>query len=278
MFINEKDKAVFKENGVLILPKFYDVEKDIVPIQKAIYGIVGLVIKKYKLPIKREPFHPDSFDDGFQEVLKSNRKFASEIYDAIKQIPAFIRLVGNEKHECVFSQLFDTDAPGVAAVGYGIRIDNPFEDKFRAPWHQEFLSQLRSLEGVVYWSPLLAISESLGPVEFCVGSQKEGVLPVRTLDPENPGKSGAYGVRIIDEEKYVSKYEHIAPLTKPGDLVVLDWHVLHRSGKNNSQGSRWSMQMRYFNFDNEMGVRLGWCGSFAAGVDVKEILPEYIRD
>ncbi|MDX8396331.1 MAG: hypothetical protein R8K22_07960 [Mariprofundaceae bacterium] len=178
MLISRENKAIFEKDGVIILKGFYDVDEEIVPIQKAIYNIIGLVIKKYQLPIARLPFNPNCFDEGFQEVLKSDRQYASEIYDAVKQIPAFIRLVGNEKHEMVFSQLFNTEVPGVAAAGYGIRIDNPREDRFRAPWHQEFLSQLRSLEGVVFWSPLLAISEELGPVEFCISRYKVELMEV----------------------------------------------------------------------------------------------------
>ncbi len=276
--ITDSEKSKFKEDGVIILQGFYDLKREIEPIQWAIYEIIGRVIDKYGCPITRQPFSPETFDSGFNALIATNRGYGSEVYDAVKQIPAFIRLLANERHEQIFSKLFDTDLPGIAAAGYGIRIDNPREDRFRAPWHQEFLSQLRSMEGVVYWSPLLKITEALGPVEFCVGSQVEGVLPVRTSDPDNPEKSGAYGVRIVDEESYISKYEHIAPLTEPGDLVILDWHVLHRSGKNISDRSRWSMQMRYFNFDDETGQKLGWCGSFSAGVDVRSVLPEYILD
>jgi len=276
--ISDQEKASFKKDGVIILRGFYDLEKEIRPIQYAIYEIIGLVIEKYGLPISRQPFSAETFDSGYNELIGMNRSCGSEIYDAVKQIPAFIRLLANERHEQIFSKLFDTKLPGIAAAGYGIRIDNPREERFRATWHQEFLSQLRSMEGVVYWSPLLKITEELGPVEFCVGSQAEGVLPVRTSDPDNPEKSGAYGVRLADEEKYIAKYPQISPLTESGDLVILDWHVLHRSGKNISDRSRWSMQMRYFNFDDEMGTKLGWCGSFSAGIDVKAVLPEYILD
>ncbi|GAV19740.1 phytanoyl-CoA dioxygenase [Mariprofundus micogutta] len=276
--ISDEDKSKFKKDGVLVLRGFYDLEKEIKPIQHAIYEIIGRVIGKNGFPIKQLPFSSDTFDSGFNELIGMNRGCGSEIYDAVKQIPAFIRLLANERHELIFSQLFDTKLPGIAAAGYGIRIDNPHEERFRASWHQEFLSQLRSMEGVVYWSPLVNITEELGPVEFSIGSQVEGVLPVRTSDPDDPEKTGAYGVRIVDEEKYLAKYPLVAPLTSPGDLVVLDWHVLHRSGRNIAQTSRWSMQMRYFNFDNEMGIKLGWCGSYSAGVDVKAILPEYILD
>jgi hypothetical protein len=268
----------FHENGALILKGFFDPKDEIAPIQKGIYNIIGLIIRKYKLSIVRKSFHPDCFDDGFQEILNTNRKYASEIYDAVKQIPAFIRLIGSKQNEQIVSQLLGTDIPGIAAAGYGVRIDHPFEEKFRAAWHQEFLSQLRSLQGLVFWTPLLTIDEKCGPVEFCPGSQTEGVLPVQTTDPDNPNKSGAYGMRIINEQQFLSKYEKVAPLTQPGDLIIMDWHLLHRSGKNISQRSRWSLQMRYFNFDDKMGEKISWCGSFSAGVDVKTLLPEYILD
>lgn len=39
----------FNRNGVLILKGFYDLERDIRPIQQAIYEIIGLLIAKYKL-------------------------------------------------------------------------------------------------------------------------------------------------------------------------------------------------------------------------------------
>jgi len=34
------------------------------------------------------------------------------------------------------------------------------------------------------------------------------------------------------------------------------------------------MQFRLFNFNDAMGQRLGWRGSFAAGVNFAEIVPE----
>lgn len=276
--LSAEQNEAFRKDGVLLLKGFYNIEEEIIPIQKAIYNIIGLYIKKYDLEIERQPFQPENFDDGLQQILKINRQYASEIYDTVKQIPAFIRLVANPKHEKILQQIFDTEIPGIAAAGYGIRIDHPREDKFRASWHQEFLSQLRSMEGIVCWSPLRSVTEDLGPVKICPGSHVEGVLKVSTTDPDNPNKSGAYALRLIDEEKYLAKYEVIAPLTEPGDLVLLDWHVLHCSGKNISNKSRWSMQMRYFNFDNDLGSRINWCGSFSAGVDVKSILPEYFVD
>ena len=167
--------------------------------------------------------------------------------------------------------------PGVAAGGYGIRIDNPSEDRYRAEWHQEYPSQLRSLDGLVYWSPLVAMTPALGPVRFCPGSHRAGPQPVLTSGGHD-GKTGAYAVRLRDETQLLETYEQVAPLTSPGDLVIVDFLTLHASGYNTSDRSRWSLQFRYFNFDDPTGLAHGWKGSFAAGVDFRSIHPELCAD
>jgi Phytanoyl-CoA dioxygenase (PhyH) len=264
----------FHLNGVLILRSFYDLTTEIEPIQYAIHRIIAILINKYQLPIQQLPFSRENFDSGYQELITYDRQIGGEVYDAIKQIPGFIRLVVSANHDTIFSQLRQSDLPGVAAAGYGIRIDNPLEDKYRAPWHQDYPAQFRSLDGLVFWSSLVPVTQSLGPVEFCIGSHKNGLAPVYTNDPKNPDKSGAYALTIKNEESLISSYPHIAPLTQPGDLIIIDFLTLHRSGLNISERSRWSMQMRYFNFHEPTGIKIGWKGSFASGVKVEEVHPE----
>lgn len=277
-FLTKDQLAEFHRNGVLILKGFYNLDRDIRPIQQAIYEIIGLVVSKYELPISRPAFLPEFFDAGFQQLIALNRAYGSEIYDAIKQIPDFIRLVSHPVHEQLFRELRSGSIPAIAAGGYGMRIDNPNEDRFRANWHQEYPAQLRSLDGLVYWSPLVPIKEDLGPVEFCLGSQVEGPISVYTQDKTNPEKVGAYSLTLKDEDVLLKKYPHVSPLTNPGDLVIIDFLVLHASGHNKSQRSRWSMQARYFNFAEPTGRSHGWKGSYAAGVDFRNIHPELCAD
>ncbi len=264
----------FNLNGVLILKSFYNLTTEIEPIQYAIYCIISILIVKYQLSIQQLPFSSNNFDSGYQELIAYERQIGGEVYDAIKQIPGFIRLVASAHHDAIFSQLRQTDLPGVAAAGYGIRIDNPLEEKYRAPWHQDYPAQFRSLDGLVFWSSLVPITQSLGPVEFCIGSHQHGLAPVSTNDPKNPDKSGAYALTIKNEENLIASYPHLAPLTQPGDLIIIDFLTLHRSGINISTRSRWSMQLRYFNFTEPTGIKIGWKGSFAAGVKVEEVHPE----
>jgi ectoine hydroxylase-related dioxygenase (phytanoyl-CoA dioxygenase family) len=276
--LSEEQVGQFNKDGLLIVRNFYDLEKDILPIQHAIYNLLEILIRKYNLPIIQKPFSSADFDSGYQELIAHDRKIGGEVYDAVKQIPAFFRLCAHLKNDLVLRQLRGTDMPGIAAGGYGIRINNPGEERFRAEWHQEYPSQLRSMDGIVLWSPLVNVTKELGPVQFCLGSHSEGPVPVYTKDPLNPDKKGAYGLILKGKDELLSKYPVSAPLTAPGDVVLVDFMTLHASGHNVSKRSLWSMQLRYFNFREPTGIRNSWCGSYAAGVDFTKIHPELVAD
>jgi hypothetical protein len=271
-------KRRYARDGYLLLRRFYSLRRDILPIQRAVHAIIGLVIRRHGLPIRQRPFGPERFDSGYQELIAANRAAGGEVYDAVKQIPAYIRLVADPRHERLLAELRAASVPGIAAGGYGIRIDNPREERYRAPWHQEYPAQLRSLDGLVLWSPLVKLTPELGPVQICVGSHRLGPLPVHTRDPANPDKAGAYALILKDEAKVVAPFEQAAPLAAPGDLLILDFLTVHASGHNHGSRSRWSMQMRLFNFREPTGMRIGWKGSFAAGVDFRKIHPELCVD
>jgi ectoine hydroxylase-related dioxygenase (phytanoyl-CoA dioxygenase family) len=118
----------------------------------------------------------------------------------------------------------------------------------------------------------------LGPVQFCRGSHREGMIPVLTVTEDPAAAAGAYALRLKGEAQILARYEHVAPLLSPGDLVVVDFLTVHASGFNTSDRSRWSLQFRYFNFDDPVGLAHGWKGSFAAGVDFRAIHPDLCAD
>jgi hypothetical protein len=264
----------FRANGVLVVRSFYDLDADIEPVQRGVHEVIGQVMARHGVTDVRCDYRRENFDDGFLDLIRGRRAVGGEVYDAVKQIPAFLRLVAHPSHEDLVRQLRHGAVPGVAAGGYGIRIDIPFEDKYRAYWHQEYPAQLRSLDGLVYWSPLVPVTREMGPVEFCPGSHKLGLLPVVNAAADSSGRSGAYALKLRDEEKLIDRYEKIAPLSSPGDLVIIDFLTLHASGYNRGLRARWSMQFRYFNFSESTGRAHGWKGSYAAGVDFRSVHPE----
>jgi hypothetical protein len=266
-------RAVFREQGFLLLPGFYDLDSEIRPIQQALYRIIGLVAEQHGLPLARPPFTPDTFDAGYNALIARDRSVGSAVYDAAKLIPAFLRMLASAKNEQLFAAMRDTDLVGIGAASFGIRIDNPREEQFRSQWHQEFLYQPQSLDGLVYWSPLVEIKENMGPVEVCAGSHRDGLCVYRK-GGKYANKSGAYRIGLADEAAVVARYAKAAPLTRPGDLLILDYLTLHQSGFNISERSRWSMQFRLFNFCEPTGRKLGWQPSVTAGTAIETLFPQ----
>jgi hypothetical protein len=262
----------FRQNGFVLIRGFYDVDTEVAPIQAAIRDIVLAVAGRHGVSVPAStPL--EAMTTGYRTLIGHDRSWGAEIYDAVKQIPAFLRLVSSDKNDSIFRALRDNAIPGIAAGGFGIRIDNPSEDRFRSPWHQEFPAQLRSLDGVVFWTPLIAIAANMGPVEIAAGSHAEGIIPVYE-ENATAGRVGAYALRLDREEERLARYSRVAPLTQPGDLILMDFLTMHQSGENRSDRPRWSIQFRYFNFNEPLGQRIGWTGSFAANVDFRHIIPE----
>ncbi len=269
-----ENAAQFAKDGYTIIKGFYNPQEQIEPIRQGIRWIVASLCRKYGVTAPTDTVE-DAIGEGYLALAAANRDWGGEVYDAVKQIPAFMQLVSSQDNVQLFKALRSNSKPGLAAGGYGIRIDAPAEEKFRAPWHQEFPAQLRSPDGIVFWTPLMSLTKDLGPVELAIGSHKEGIVPVQ-YDDGGVGKTGAYALRLENESERLSRYEHAAPLTEPGDLILMDFLTLHQSGKNVGNVPRWSIQFRYFNFADPAGVRLSWKGSFAAGQNFADMLPELL--
>ena len=274
MLISSENKAVFEKDGVVVLKGFYDVDEEIVPIQRAIYEILGLIICKYKLNIEQSEFCPESFDACYNEVVAVDRSYGGEVYDAVKQIPAFLRLISSKRSEQLFAELRQTDLVGIGKASYGIRIDHPNEDQFRSQWHQEFLFQPQSIDGTVLWTPLVPVKADMGPVIVCQGSHKDGLRKCRKHGKYSD-KAGAYKVGLADEKEVIDSYNQSAPLTNPGDLIIMDYLTIHQSGINVSDRCRWSIQSRFFNFRDPAGINIGWKPSVTVGTDIEDIFSEY---
>lgn len=264
----------FNRNGFVVIPGFYNVEEEILPIQKAIYEIIGLVMTRHGLGANRQAFSAENFYAGYRELIEVDRSYGGEIYDLVKQIPAFLRLISSPRGESLFCQLRGTDVPGIGTASYGIRIDNPGEDRFRSHWHQEYLFQPQSIDGIVIWTPLLPIEKNMGPVTACLGSHKDGLRKCARTAPYSD-KSGAYKIGIVDDELIAASYPQTAPLVAPGDLIVMDYLTIHQSGYNTSDKPRWSIQSRFFNYRHPSGMETGWKASVTAGTDIEAIFADY---
>lgn len=266
------DKEIFEKNGYLIIRNFYDYFEDILPLHKDIRRIIQIVAKLNG--IKYED--TGRWSDGYLEIREQTALGGGHIYDAVKQLASFHRIITKPKAIEILSILRGEGSIfGVAKNGCGIRIDNPGDIKFKTNWHQDYSGQLRSPRGITIWSPLVDITPELGPITFARGSHLGGVFPIHTVDKRYPDiKVDADAYTLENEEERMSKFDHDQPLLNVGDAVFIDFLNVHKSGDNIADHSRWSMQLRYFDFTEPVGASHGWSGGVRSGVDFKTIHPE----
>ena len=275
MILTDTQKKEFYENGYLILKNFYNIEDEIKPLQKSIYDLIGLVIDRSGFSIKRDEFSPQNFYDGYLDLIGKDRKIGGLVYDIIKWCPEFIKIMGSDKNVKLFKEIRDCSLVGICTPAQGIRIDNPNEEKYLSHWHQEFLYQPQSIDGIVYWSPLVDLTSEMGPVKVCSKSHLDGMKKYFITEAIE-GQPKGYSISIDSKVINSSSYEIVQPTLKVGDLILMDYLTIHSSGRNVSNISRWSMQLRYFNFNDKNGKELGWLPPITVGTDIESIFSKYI--
>jgi len=283
MELNKAQIQHFNEKGWLHIPSFYDFKTEVFPILRGIWDISLSVAKRHSVKLNTPEFSEDTFDVPYYMLKDLNRKYASEVYDLIKQIPAFVRLIGCEKNVSLYEQLRPNSAVGVGKGSFGIRIDNPDEKEFATYWHQDYLSHFGSPDGLVLWSGLAPVTEDMGPLLLLSGSHKDGIQPLCVRTKNYTSKTASYqenanNYAIKNEKNLVEKFKSEFLETGWGDIVILDYLTVHKSGANVSKRARWTMQHRLFNFNNEEGQKIGWHGGFATGVNPNDVYPEYFTD
>lgn len=202
---------------------------------------------------------PESFDAALLELRSQSPEGAGRVYDAIKKMPPFMQWAVDQLHVDLTRQLLGTENVGVASRGWGMRIDYPLDTKHVTQLHQDIVSQLCGPRGVVIWAPLRDVTSDMGPVVMYPGSHLEGVFPIETLG------TASQDFVIRDEAEVRSRFSSIAPEVKAGDAVVIDFMLLHESGRNISARPRWSMLTRMFDAGDRHSIRIGWRGGLQEG-------------
>jgi len=114
--LTDEQLAAFTRDGFVVLPNFYE-RAEVEAVQRGVHSIIGLLIEQHSLAIEQPPFAAETFDAGYQALIAHDRALGGVVYDAAKQIPAFIRIVASAQHEAVVRQVRGTDAPAIAAGG-----------------------------------------------------------------------------------------------------------------------------------------------------------------
>ncbi|MEJ0010458.1 MAG: phytanoyl-CoA dioxygenase family protein, partial [Alphaproteobacteria bacterium] len=270
----EQYRRTLETDGFVRIEKFY-APAELAPLKERIARIIRTVYAQHMgSQAPAEGFDSEALQQAYMEMVHHDRKLGGLVYDAVKLIPEFLRITASERNVALAGALRGSDFMGIIRGGDGIRIDNPSEETFRAPWHQDYLYQLSGTGALVFWMPLVDIPQEIGPIEACIGSHRDGPRPIYYTDEKFAGTS--YGMQLANEEQIINAYPRTKLTCAAGDLLVIDFLTLHRSGFNRTRFPRWSMQLRYLDFNDPHGAAIGWRGGFSQGNTLAAIHPELV--
>jgi hypothetical protein len=211
----------------------------------------------------------ESMDVKFNLLLRTNRVSAGHVYSASKKLSAFARQVSSIKNEELARKLIGSDFVAFSDRGWGLRIDSPGESKFSTPLHQDYHTQLGSLDGIVISTPLTDVTMEMGPLIIYPRSHHLGLLNAKEIQTESASTDLDLDVSSV----LIDKYPPIQPEVKSGDAVVINFQLLHKSGINNSSRSRFSLLSRWFNLNDSAAISRGWHGGIQEGYKFLDVHP-----
>lgn len=264
----------YSEHGWILLKGLFDRARDLTPIHRVINRLIGL--KLQHLGLGKAPVEPeDTIQQAeFMRIAGRDRERAGEIYRACRHLlPLHVLSVRTELIELAAKLM------GTRWINYipytAMRIDIPGEEKYLFPWHQDYPYTQGSVDGVIVWSSLFDVPLGGGHLRLIPGSHRRGVQKVRLVDPDNRNRNGARTIAIDGAERLDAEPFVECPV-EAGDALVFHTLLLHRSTASNAKEARWTMQLRYANFDNADAVLRGWPGGMIEGAGFEANHPEYI--
>lgn len=205
------------------------------------YCLIEGLFSRYEIESIRNDMN--SIFAVFSGGKKVNDKFLMELFkndfDAFvgcanlcQKLPSVYRLAGSEKIRQVLRG-FGLGLPTLNTkplVSFSSKHTAKTEAYWKIAGHQDYPSNLGSLNGVTLWMPLQDTDPIIGPLEIVPNSDKLGILPHVGIPP----------ALVEDNFEYTSISMNL------GDALFFDTKTIHRSGNNITEDKiRWSMHFRY---------------------------------
>ncbi len=271
--LSKKEINFFLDNGYLIIKDFYP-KKLIINLKKDIFNLSQeLYFFNYgnKKDIK---FTEKNFDYYLALALKNNqREFVSKFYDIIKKFDSIYDFSFYKKNKQVAKKLLKAKNVGTLIRACGIRMDYPNDKVHLTQLHQDYIQNLGSPAGLVFYSTIRKVTKKDGPVLVYPKSNKLGISKVK-IHKKQATKSRSY---ILDLPKnYETKTKNKSIFVNVGDLVIFDFLLLHKSSYNYSNNIRWSIISRFFSFDSDIGKKNMFVGGLQENIYFENVHPEKV--
>lgn len=199
-------------------------------------------------------------DKDIIKLYKSkNRKLWVGAYDSIKFHPDLFYFSGLKEFKKI------TQIAGIKNPCHGqrplVRVDMPKDKKFAFKSHQDYPFNMGSVNSVTIWMPLQDTNIKMGTLKIAEKSHLPKKILKYALDGKNykinfaeavlnkknikSNKKNTYTMSVDDK-----KYQYSDINLKAGQALVFSQFLVHKSGLNNSNKIRFSVQLRF----NDLGA------------------------
>lgn len=235
--ISATQRDFFKDNGYLVLDKV--IESPL--LDRVINELTTEIDKRAQQLLSSGElsnlYENESFETRLAKISAETPKLAVSIWNGILHGPGIFGLITAPS---ILDVMEDIVGPEIIASSvYRLRPKIPNFGYGEVPWHQDsayFEPFCDDHLIVTVWIPLVDANEDNGCMYVIPGSHKNEVVEHQTHE------TGKY-LEIKDE--HLPKENWLACPVKKGGMLLLTNKVMHGSFKNQTDGVRWSMDLRY---------------------------------
>ena len=246
MFIlKKKEKEFFKKNGYLHLKSVVQ-NKKILKFKNTFFDLWD----KYSGDKVNRSFDNPDLTGKIIKFRKKNKLKLFYFFRTISLTKTFRDLYNSEKIDQISSQLLNTKETSLVISESQFRLDEPRSKSYSLNWHQDAAHYTQDPKGnssLVINVTVQKQFENMGTPYLKAGSHKLGVLKIRKNKKKSKVLQLVPSKNIIKNTKYKIGYVN----SKPGDIVIYDMRLLHKSGFNISKKVRVSVIARVFNSMNK---------------------------
>tara|TARA_Y100001980_G_C14555302_1_gene343547 strand:+ start:74 stop:907 length:834 start_codon:yes stop_codon:yes gene_type:complete len=187
-----------------------------------------------------------SFHDLLHYLYTNEKKLFFSASKQIQKIPLLFEIQTNKKIIDLLGSI-NISNPLISYTPL-ILFNSKFLNKYKTPPHQDWRSMQGSLDSVVIWVALQDVCDGFGNLEIIPRSHKFGLMKTKKDD----------WFRSISDKNIAKDSNFVSFKLNKGDAIIFSSFLIHRTGINESNDIRWSMQFRYNNLEEKSFIKRGY--------------------
>lgn len=251
--LTSEDRKAFVERGYLIL-RDPGVDEIVRSIQAALLPLAEKIVARDEI---LGPRMSEVTGRGFTELFnwclanEKDRSVSRRFYELFPASAAFMKLAAEPAFLRWSRELGVSDPiPSTPPI---LRIDRPGDSVHLTRAHQDYWFSFLSSNAITFWLPILPVTTEMGLLQAIPCSHAAGAVPFRQTGKQNPFEP------ILE----YADSEFVDLEVGPGQILVFNQLLMHRSGINRSDRSRLTLQVRYNDVDTLVEMTSSFTPSYS---------------